>query len=120
MLSSDKNIETLSQLIEETKRYVELRGKCWRISLVSKVSTLASALVLAVILFMLASAVVIFLSFTMASTLALWVGTVWGYALVTAFYFLVGVVIFINRRKWIEAPVVDFIASVMLSDDGDE
>lgn len=120
MLSSDKNIETLSQLIEETKRYVELRGKCWRISLVNKVSTLASALVLAVILFMLASAVVIFLSFTLASTLALWVGTVWGYALVTAFYFLVGVVIFINRRKWIEAPVVDFIASVMLSDDGDE
>ena len=83
-------------------------------------STLASALILSIILFMLASAVVVFLSFTLASALAVWVGTTGGYAIIAAFYVLVALAVIVNRKRWIVAPVVNFIATVMLSDDADD
>lgn len=120
MLSSDRNIETLSQLIEEIVHYAQLNGRSWKLSLVSKLSRLASALILSILLFMLASAVIVFLSFTLASTLALWVGTALGYAIIALFYLLLGVLIYLNRKTWVEAPVVNFIANVMLGDSDED
>lgn len=120
MLSSDRNIETLSQLIEEIVHYAQLNGRSWKLSLVSKLSRLASALILSILLFMLASAVFVFLSFTLASTLALWVGTAMGYAIIALFYLLLGVLIYLNRKTWVEAPVVNFIANVMLGDSDED
>lgn len=120
MLSSDRNIETLSQLIEEIVHYAQLNGRSWKLSLVSKLSRLASALILSILLFMLASAVFVFLSFTLASTLALWVGTALGYAIIALFYLLLGVLIYLNRKTWVEAPVVNFIANVMLGDSDED
>ena len=120
MLSSDRNIETLSQLIEEIVHYAQLNGRSWKLSLVSKLSRLASALILSILLFMLASAVFVFLSFTFASTLALWVGTALGYAIIALFYLLLGVLIYLNRKTWVEAPVVNFIANVMLGDSDED
>ena len=120
MLSSDRNIETLSQLIEEIVHYAQLNGRSWKLSLVSKLSRLASALILSILLFMLASAVFVFLSFTFASTLALWVGTAMGYAIIALFYLLLGVLIYLNRKTWVEAPVVNFIANVMLGDSDED
>ena len=120
MLSSDRNIETLSQLIEEIVHYAQLNGRSWKLSLVSKLSRLASALILSILLFMLASAVFVFLSFTLASTLALWVGTAMGYAIIALFYLLLGVLIYLKRKTWVEAPVVNFIANVMLGDSDED
>ena len=67
MFSSDRNIETISQLIVEIKRYVELRAECLQIDIVSKMSRLFTAIILFVVLFMLSALAVMFMSMTAAA-----------------------------------------------------
>ena len=74
MFSSDRNIETISQLIVEIKRYVELRAECLQIDIVSKMSRLFTAIILFVVLFMLSALAVMFMSMTAAAALAPIVG----------------------------------------------
>ena len=74
MFSSDRNIETISQLIVEVKRYVELRAECLQIDIVSKMSRLFTAIILFVVLFMLSALAVMFMSMTAAAALAPIVG----------------------------------------------
>ena len=117
MLSSDRNIETIGQLIVEVKRYVDLQVKSMHIGLVSKVSRLASALVLAGLIVCMVAVVFIFLSFTLASVLGAWVGQSLGYLMVALLYLLLAFIVYIKRKSWIETPITRLIVSILLSDD---
>lgn len=117
MLSSDKNIETIGQLLVEIKHYIDLQGKSMQLGLVQKTSKLASALVLAGLVCGLFAVVLIFLSFTLASMLAAFVGQTAGYLLVALVYLLLAALIYAKRKGWIEAPITRFVASILLSDD---
>lgn len=118
MLSSDKNIETIGQLLVEIKHYIDLQGKNMQLGLVQKTSKLASALVLVGLVCGLFAVVLIFLSFTLASMLAAFVGQTAGYLLVALVYLLLAALIYVKRRGWIETPITRFVASILLSDDG--
>ena len=114
MFSSDRNIETISQLIVEIKRYVELRAECLQIDIVSKMSRL---LILFVVLFMLSALAVMFMSMTAAAALAPIVGGMaTAYAIIVVVYIIIGIVILCNRKKWIEAPIAGFLADLFLND----
>lgn len=117
MLSSDKNIETIGQLLVEIKHYIDLQGKNMQLGLVQKTSKLASALVLVGLVCGLFAVVLIFLSFTLASMLAAFVGQTAGYLLVALVYLLLAALIYAKRRSWIETPITRFVASILLSDD---
>lgn len=117
MLSSDKNIETIGQLLVEIKHYIDLQGKNMQLGLVQKTSKLASALVLVGLVCGLFAVVLIFLSFTLASMLAAFVGQTAGYLLVALVYLLLATLIYVKRRSWIETPITRFVASILLSDD---
>lgn len=115
MFSSDKNIDTISQLIVEIKRYVELRTEGLQIDFVTKMSRLFTAIILFAILFMLAALAVMFVSMTAAAALSSIIGSQAGaYALIVLAYVIIGVIVFINRRRWIEAPITHFIAALFL------
>lgn len=118
MLSSDKNIETIGQLLVEIKHYIDLQGKNMQLGLVQKTSKLASALVLVCLVCGLFAVVLIFLSFTLASMLAAFVGQTAGYLLVALVYLLLAALIYVKRKGWIETPITRFVASILLSDDG--
>lgn len=119
MFSSDKNIETISQLAAELKRYVELRTHALQIDIVSKMTILLTAIVLAAVFFGLAAIVIIFLSFTLATALAPLVGgAAMGYLVIVVLYFLLGVLIYAKRHAWIEAPIADFLSALFLKDEG--
>lgn len=118
MLSSDKNIETIGQLLVEIKHYIDLQGKNMQLGLVQKTSKLASALVLVGLVCGLFAVVLIFLSFTLASMLAAFVGQTAGYLLVALVYLLLAALIYVKRKGWIETPITRFVASILLSDDG--
>lgn len=117
MLSSDKNIETIGQLLVEVKHYIDLQGKNIQLGLVQKVSKLVSALVLVGLVCGLFAVVLIFLSFTLSSMLAACVGQTVGYLIVAVVYLLLAALIYVKRKGWIETPITQFVASILLTDD---
>ena len=69
VLSSNRNIDTICQLIEELKRYVELKTDGLQIDIVSKLSKLLSALIIGAIIFMIVGLALIFVSMMIAAAL---------------------------------------------------
>ena len=116
MFSSDRNIETISQLIVEIKRYVELRAECLQIDIVSKMSRLFTAIILFVVLFMLSALAVMFMSMAAAALAPIVGGMATAYAIIVVVYIIIGIVILCNRKKWIEAPIAGFLADLFLND----
>ena len=120
MISSDKNIETISQLIVEVKKYAEIKGKCLQIDFVSKLSKLLAALVVVSALFLLGAIALVFISMLAASLLEPIVGgTAYSYAIIVAFYALLGITVYIKRQAWIEAPIVNFLGQLFLEEQSD-
>lgn len=117
MFSSDQNIENLSQLIAEVKRYTELRYESLRIDFVRKLSRLLMALVVGAVLFLLAGLAVLFVSMMAAAALASHVGgEATAYALIVAVYVVCCIVVYRKRHAWIEAPITAFLAALFLGD----
>lgn len=116
MLSSDKNIETIAQLIEVLKQYVGLQKEYLKFGLTEKVVRLLTAATLAIIFFLIFVAVMLFFWLGTAVLLARLMG---GYALAfftIAIIHLVLLLLFvIFRKSWIERPLVRFLARLFLS-----
>lgn len=116
MFSGDKNLELISQLFADAKRYAELRLQLTKVDLVSKLAILLAALILGAVLFMLFTIVILFLSYTAAAMLATWLGSMSAaYAVIAGCYFLVAVVVYANRRRWIVTPLARFLSKLFLS-----
>ena len=113
MFSSDKNIEIISQLFAELKKYAELKGKCLQIDFVSKMTILLSALIVGAILFALSTIVILFLSYTAVLFLAKMMGSItWACFLMVLFY--------VMRRRWIVNPLANFLGRLFLSDETEQ
>ena len=66
MLSSDKNVESIAQLIEVLKHYLGLQTEYVKLDLIDKVVSLLTAAALAIIFFMIIIAVFFYFSFAFA------------------------------------------------------
>ncbi len=116
MFSGDKNLELISQLFADAKRYAELRLQLTKVDLVSKLAILLAALILGAVLFMLFTIVILFLSYTAAAMLATWLGSMSAAcAVIAGCYLLVAVVVYANRRRWIVTPLARFLSKLFLS-----
>lgn len=115
MFSSDRNIETISRLIAELKRYAELKGKSLQIDFVCKLTVLASALVLGLILFLLGGLAILFISMLLVATLTtLTDSEIVANAIVVLLYLLLGLLVYAKRHAWIESPLANFLAKLFL------
>ncbi|MBR1712425.1 MAG: phage holin family protein [Alloprevotella sp.] len=115
MFSTDRNAESIRQLFLDFKEYLELRGRSAQLTLVEKLTVAASACILGAVLFVLAAFVLLFLSGMGVALLAPGVGgTAVACALVAAFYLLLALVVWLNRRRWIVNPVTTFLANLVL------
>lgn len=114
MLSSDKNVETLTQLIEMLKHNLELRIEYLKLDVTARVVRLLGAATLAVLLFLILLAVILFA--TMAAVM--WLAHFWGmaasFAVAAAFYTLALILIYVCRKAWIERPLVRFLSDILL------
>lgn len=115
MLSSDENIETIGQLVEQLRHYVELRGEYLRLDAVDKLVRLLSVAVVTILAAALIGGVAIFLSFAAASALTAFVGQTWAYVIVAAAYLVVMLFVIAMRHRLIERPLVRFLANILLS-----
>lgn len=115
MLSSDKNVETLAQLIEVLKHYLGLQKEYVKLDVIDKVVRLLTAATLAVIFFLIIIAVLMYLSFAAAFWLANYTGTATAFLIMGCVHLLIFIVFFIFRKRWIEKPLVHFLAGLLLS-----
>ena len=114
MLSSDKKVESIAALVEALKDYVMLQKDYLKYDVVEKMVRLSAALLLAIIIFALVLAVVTYLSFAVVYWLAESIGTAGGFAAVGGGYFIALLLLYRNRKGWIEKPLVRTLASILL------
>jgi hypothetical protein len=120
MFSSNKNIESISQLIEEIKHYIGLQKDYVKLDVVEKTVVLLSALILWGLLLVLAAMVLFYFSFAAAYFLSDYIGFAGGFTIITAFCLLIFILVYAFRKKWIERPLTKFLANLLLRNDEDE
>ena len=115
MFSNDKNIEALVRLVENLKRYGELRWESLQLDFVSKMTLLATTLILGAVIFGITALVVVFLSFAAVHFLASHVGGLAMAYLIVA----VGYVVFAYslRRPLLLNPIATLLERLFLADD---
>lgn len=114
MLSSDKNVETIAQLVEIIKHYLGLQKEYLKLDIIDKIVRLLTFAVLVVVFSVLLVAVLMYLSFAIAFWLASYMGTALAFLVVGGIHLLLIIIVFIYRKKWIEKPLVRFLANLLL------
>ena len=114
MLSSDKHVETVAQLIEAVKDYLGQRAEYARLDLAERAVRLLTAIALYALLLFVLIIVVVLLSLGLVTWLSHHVGFTAAFLLVAAFYILVLLVVWAFRKPWIERPLVRRLAHLLL------
>jgi uncharacterized membrane protein YgcG len=115
MLSSEKNVETISQIIEMVKHNIELRKEYAKLDIVEKVVRLLSATALALTLSVIMAFVLLFASAAVAVWLSAYIGRTLALLSVTGFYLLFLLVVYASRKSWIERPLVKYLSRLLLN-----
>jgi hypothetical protein len=112
MLSSDKNVETIAQLIEVLKHYLGLQSEYVKLDVIDKVVRFLTATSLAILFFMFVIAILMFFSFAIACWLATWIGMAKAFLIVSGIHIILLFLFIIFRKEWIEKPLVRFFVSL--------
>lgn len=116
MFSTDKNIETIAQLVEVVRHYIGLQSKYMKLDVIDKIVRLLTALIMVAVLSLLLVLALIYLSFAAAYSIQPLVGTAAAFACIAGAYLLVFFMCIMFRKKWIERPLVRFLASLLMHD----
>ena len=114
MLSSDKNVESIVELIDALKEHVDLQKEYLELNVIEKVVKLVTALTIAVIFVILGVAVLFYLSFAVVYWLEPLTGLGLAFFIVSLFFAVLLALVYIFRKSWIEKPLVHFLASLLL------
>jgi O-antigen/teichoic acid export membrane protein len=115
MLSSDKNVESIAQLVEVLKDYFGLQKEYLKLDAIEKIVRLVTALALAVIFIILGVAVLFYLSFAAVYWLEPATGTAWAFFIVALLFLALLLLVYFFRKSWIERPLVRFLADTLLN-----
>ena len=109
MFSNDKNVETIAQLVEVLKHYIELH-------VIEKVVRLLTVITIMVVFCTILLISLIYLSFAAAFALQTLVGSlIWAFLIVGGGYLLLLIFFILLRRSLIERPLVRFLGSLLMS-----
>jgi len=115
MLSSDKNVESIVELIDALKEHVDLQKEYLELNVIEKVVKLVTALTIAVIFVILGVAVLFYLTYAIVHWIAPLTGLALAYFLVAMFFAALLVLVCVFRKQWIERPLVRFLANTLLN-----
>ena len=115
MLSSDKNVETIAQLIEAVKHYLGLQAEYVKLDVIDKVVRLLTHATLAIIIVAILALALVFASLGVAFLLAKSIGIVAALLVVAAAYAFLLLLIIAFRKPWIEHTLVRYMAKLLLS-----
>ncbi|MCR5512995.1 MAG: phage holin family protein [Prevotella sp.] len=115
MLSSDKNVESIVELIEALKEHLELQKEYLELNVIEKVVRLVTALTVAIVFVILGVAVLFYLTFAIVYWIAPLTGLALAFFLVASFFVILLVLLYAFRKQWIERPLVRFLANTLLN-----
>lgn len=114
MFSSDKNIETIGQLIKLIKHNIGLQGEYLKLDIMEKTVRIITALLLFAFLTLIIIAVLFFLSLSAALAMAQSIGYPAAFGIIGAFYIIVFILFLVFRKSWIEKPLIRFITNLLI------
>ena len=114
MLSSDKNVESIAQLVEVLKNYVEHQKEYLKLDVIEKAVCLVTALTVAIVFIILGVAVLFYFSFAIVYWLEPLTGLGFGFFLVGLVFLALLILVYFYRKPWIERPLVRFLANTLL------
>jgi uncharacterized membrane protein YqjE len=107
--------DNFSMLTENVKDYINLRIDLAKLILTEKIARLASFFLIAVIFFIFAMFLLLFLSIFFVFWFGDTIGPAWAGALiVTAFYILCGVLIYFKRHAFFINPLVTQLTKILM------
>lgn len=115
MLSSDKNVENIGQLVTLLRHYLGLQTEYVKLDVIDKVVRLLTAATLSIIFLLLIIAVMMFFSFAIAYWLARYIGTAPAFAIVGIFHLLLLFLFFVYQKRLLQRPLVKFLANLLMS-----
>lgn len=115
MLSSDKNVENIAQLVEVLKNYIGLQKEYVKLDVIDKVVKLVTALTIAIVFIILGVAVLFYLSFAIVHWLEPLTGLGLAYFLIAMLFLVLIILVCVYRKAWIERPLVRFLADTLLN-----
>lgn len=115
MFSSDKNIETIGQLVETVKHYIGLQSEYVKLDVIDKIVRLLTGIAMLVVFFTVLAFLLIYLSFAVAYALEPLCGMALAFCAVAAIYLLLFFIFMMNRKAWIEKPLVRFFANILFN-----
>ena len=106
--------------IEEAKVWLSIRTEYTKLEIIDKVVQICTVLALSVIFLFLIFIILIYLSFTAAYALNTLIDSLaTSFLLVSIFYILVLLLLYLKRHTWIERPLVRFLVQVLLNGNKD-
>lgn len=114
MLSNDKNVRSITQLIEAIKDYVSIEKQCMKLDIIEKLVRLSMALIMFMLIFVLSVGVMFYLSFALVHGLAPKIGWISSYLIVAAIFFILIMIVVCKRRLLIERPLTRLFADIFL------
>lgn len=117
MFENNKTIDNLQTLLAEMKHYANLQKDYIKLDITHKLSVLLSTLMLMFIIVGLGLIALLYLSFTLAYMLEIYVGGMMNsYAIITGTVVLIGMLIYLCRQRIIIQPLSRFLTNLMLDD----
>lgn len=114
MFSNDRNIETIGQLVEVLKHYIGLQKEFVKLDVIDKIVRLLTVATMSIVLAILVLLTLIYLSFAAAYALEPLVGSAVAFSIIAFIYLFVLILCVLFRKKWIERPLVRFLASLLM------
>jgi hypothetical protein len=113
--------DNFSAMTENVKEYINLRIDLVKLILAEKMAKLATFFLIAVIFFILAMFLLLFLSFAFVLWFGNGVGPAWvGALIVTTFYALFGTVVYLMRNMFFINPLVSRITKILMEDSDED
>ena len=114
MLSSDKNIQSIAQIIEALKDYLSLEKECLKFDLVDRLVRIFTAVILFMVIFVLSVGVLFYLLGALVAWMTPMVGEICSNAIMALALLTLIVFTALNRKGWIERPLTRFFANIIL------
>jgi hypothetical protein len=113
--------DNFNELTDNVKEYVRLKITEFKLTLVERTSILVSSFMLAIVFFILGLFLTLFLSLAFIYFFRANIGPEWvGALIVAAFYALVAIIAYVQRKKIFINPVITKISSIILEEEDDE
>ena len=115
MLSNDKNVEAIAQLVESAMKYLRLQTDYLKLDVFDKFVRLLTALALFIVFFLIIIFAFMYCSFAVAYWLAGYVGDVAAFFIVAFFHLIVLVLFIAYSKALIQRPIIRFLTNLFMS-----